>query len=266
MNAMTTTKKAPVSETAKRRVACPKCGADAGKPCKGSRIPGANSLGGGWGGPPSLDRAHDERRDAWLAYVASAPVPVMGDTVEVVKGDGHLIVGAKGRVLEINADGTRALLGAYGTTVEMNVASLKVTAEVPNAPKVKPRTATIRGTSTVVTLAPRTETGWVPCTGEAHSNAFIDHCMVCLGGRWGEVMSYAPLTPEACKEGFAVSYNAGDREAFEAAEKAGAVELVRLETKSTSFSAWIAKGCVAHSDCAETPVLGQACAKGTVES
>lgn len=61
---MTTTK---ISESAKRNVPCPRCLARAGRPCRSSRIPGANTLGGGWGGPPDLDRAHPERRDAALA-------------------------------------------------------------------------------------------------------------------------------------------------------------------------------------------------------
>ncbi len=25
----------------------------------------------------------------------------------------------------------------------------------------------------------------VPCSGAAHTNPFIDNCMVCLGNRWG---------------------------------------------------------------------------------
>ena len=144
----------------------------------------------------------------------------------------------------------------------------------PTPPKVKLVTATVKfarladGTDNsvllgrVFTLAPRVETGLRPCTGEAHSNAFIDNCMVCAP-RWGEVMSYAPLTPTACQEGFAVPYNAGDREAFDVAEKAGAVVLVTVSTKSSSFSAWVATGCVAHSDCRETTELGQACAEDT---
>lgn len=30
-----------------------------------------------------------------------------------------------------------------------------------------------------------------PCTGEAHSNAHIDHCMVCLDVTWGRVLKAA---------------------------------------------------------------------------
>ena len=28
----------------------------------------------------------------------------------------------------------------------------------------------------------------VPCYGEAHSNPYIDHCMVCLNVRWGRIL------------------------------------------------------------------------------
>jgi hypothetical protein len=34
----------------------------------------------------------------------------------------------------------------------------------------------------------------VPCPGEAHGNPHIDHCMVCLGLRWGRVLK--PLSKE----------------------------------------------------------------------
>ncbi len=55
-----------VTEAQKRTVGCPKCCANRGKPCRASRIPGPSSFGGGWGGPPDLDRAHPERRTAYL--------------------------------------------------------------------------------------------------------------------------------------------------------------------------------------------------------
>src|SRR6267142_5873177 len=55
-----------VTESQKRTIACPRCDARFGKACRGSRIPGANTFGGGWGGPPDLDRAHAERRAAFL--------------------------------------------------------------------------------------------------------------------------------------------------------------------------------------------------------
>jgi|GEM_PF-6908203 len=29
----------------------------------------------------------------------------------------------------------------------------------------------------------------VPCTGEAHSNPHIDHCMICLGLDWGRMLA-----------------------------------------------------------------------------
>lgn len=59
--------KTKVTEIQKRTVTCPECGARAGKRCLSSRIPGPNTFGGGWGGPPYLDRAHKARRDAYLA-------------------------------------------------------------------------------------------------------------------------------------------------------------------------------------------------------
>lgn len=55
-----------VTEAQKRTVACPKCGAAAKKPCRSSRIPGPNTFGGGWGGPPDLETAHRERRAVFL--------------------------------------------------------------------------------------------------------------------------------------------------------------------------------------------------------
>lgn len=43
------------------QVRCPTCGRGPRRRCRGSRIPGANTLGGGWGGPPDLQRPHKER-------------------------------------------------------------------------------------------------------------------------------------------------------------------------------------------------------------
>lgn len=40
---------------------CPTCDARPGRGCRGSRIPSANSFGGGWGGPSELARPHQER-------------------------------------------------------------------------------------------------------------------------------------------------------------------------------------------------------------
>ena len=231
MTARATATASRLTEAQKRSVACPKCCAAAGKPCRGSRIPGANTFGGGWGGPPDLDRAHDERRAEALRTQATKIV-------------------------------TSSTYGKPGTA----------TRAVPS--KRKPKLVTVivkfaRNSALVgrvFTLAPRVEVGLVPCTGEAHSNAFIDNCMVCAP-RWGEMMSYEPMTPAACQEGFAVPYGDGDQKAFEAAvktfeaaEKAGAITLVTVSTKSSSFSAWVATGCVAHSDCAATPALGRDCA------
>lgn len=61
-----------VTEAQKRSIVCPECGARPGYACKGSRIPGANTFGGGWGGPPNLDSAHRARRQAYLDKMAEA--------------------------------------------------------------------------------------------------------------------------------------------------------------------------------------------------
>ena len=58
-----------VSEAQKRAVECPRCYARSGRACTSSKMPGQNTLGGGWGGYPALDRAHPERRDAYLMTV-----------------------------------------------------------------------------------------------------------------------------------------------------------------------------------------------------
>ncbi|MCK4718612.1 MAG: hypothetical protein KAT70_08085 [Thermoplasmata archaeon] len=66
---MSQTKNPRPNRTAKS-FPCPKCGARPGRECKGTRIPSANSYGGGWGGPSTLSRPHDERytvRREWLA-------------------------------------------------------------------------------------------------------------------------------------------------------------------------------------------------------
>jgi hypothetical protein len=48
--------------------------------------------------------------------------------------------------------------------------------------------------------AVRTKTGkFVPCTGEAHSNAFIDHCSLCAP-RWGQVEVMEPVDLLAAME------------------------------------------------------------------
>lgn len=67
MNTPITTKhtiSTPTTTTKRRAidVSCPECGARPGSPCKGSRIPSAGSLGGGWGGPPARKRPHAARK------------------------------------------------------------------------------------------------------------------------------------------------------------------------------------------------------------
>jgi hypothetical protein len=46
---------------ATKRVPCPQCGARPGRDCISTRIPSANSFGGGWGGYQALSRSHSER-------------------------------------------------------------------------------------------------------------------------------------------------------------------------------------------------------------
>ena len=61
------------SEAERRSVTCPDCGARKGAPCMSSRLPGANTLGGGWGGRTDRKREHTARIDAALARRAAAP-------------------------------------------------------------------------------------------------------------------------------------------------------------------------------------------------
>ena len=44
----------------------------------------------------------------------------------------------------------------------------------------------------------------LPCPGEAHSNLYIDNCMLCMP-RWGQIEELAPIDlAEARREGLAV--------------------------------------------------------------
>ena len=99
-------------------------------------------------------------------------------------------------------------------------------------------------------LAPREETGLEPCPGEAHTNPFIDNCMICAP-RWGEIMGYKPLTPAAVTSGVAVPVNHTHKrgvftdentEAFEAAVKEGRFRKILVEQKigRRSFSSYYA--------------------------
>lgn len=53
-----------MTEAVRRSVPCPTCGARKGAPCLSSRLPGANTLGGGWGGHTPRSREHAQRIDA----------------------------------------------------------------------------------------------------------------------------------------------------------------------------------------------------------
>ena len=238
MNDVTT--KAPrLTEAQKRSVACPTCSAGAGKACRSSRIPGANTLGGGWGGPPDLDRAHDARRQAALRTLTQDRLVAVG----------------------------RALLHGLPDPALPDPVTDQPPAPAPKPRKVKPQTVTVRETGEVLTLAPRVPTGEIPCPGEAHKNAFIDHCGICAP-RWGTVMGYAAPTVADCLNGFAVpcglvGFDRETRAPFEEAEKAGTIKIVAVETKNSSFNVYVATSCMKHTDCKETLELGQACREAT---
>ena len=51
-------------------VTCPTCEARPGRECRSSRQPGPNSYGGGWGGPPAMQRPHPARVQARREYNA----------------------------------------------------------------------------------------------------------------------------------------------------------------------------------------------------
>lgn len=86
------------------------------------------------------------------------------------------------------------------------------------------------------------EAGLVPCIGEAHSNAYIDNCLLCAP-KWGQMMSYEKVPLAECKPGFAVSYNDSELDAFYAAEKEGKVSMVmvteKTRTTTSSFFVWV---------------------------
>ncbi len=106
-------------------------------------------------------------------------------------------------------------------------------------------------TGVVYTLAKPEEAGDVKCPGDAHSNPYIDNCMICAP-RWGIVMSYRPIAPSAVVPGVAVAFNntgmngnerEEHREAYKAAEAAGTIKLVMVEKKTractSSFFAYV---------------------------
>jgi hypothetical protein len=105
----------------------------------------------------------------------------------------------------------------------------------------KPTIVTVLKTGATFPLYVRKPTGKdVPCTGDAHSNPHIDHCMVCLP-RWGVVAEVEPeLTAERLAEvlaqGFAVW--AGDIE-DEVNRELSAEEMLQVSTKTTTMFAAI---------------------------
>lgn len=91
--------------------------------------------------------------------------------------------------------------------------------------------------------AERKKTGRkIPCPGEAHKNAFIDHCMCCLGGTWGEVDEYAPIDIEFAREARldvpCPSLTTEQFHEMRKLEEAGEVEMVSLHTRSSYYSGY----------------------------
>jgi hypothetical protein len=92
------------------------------------------------------------------------------------------------------------------------------------------------------------EPGLFPCPGEAHSNPFIDNCMMCAP-RWGQIVRFKPVPLSAVTKGIAVPYNAANPHGqlrnpeFKEAEKAGKIKLVMVTEKTrastSSFFAWV---------------------------
>jgi hypothetical protein len=88
--------------------------------------------------------------------------------------------------------------------------------------KTNKRVAVLSDTTVAVKLYIRTKTGkMVKCTGEAHTNPFIDNCALCMP-RWGEVEELAPVDLCAAKVGnFAVSLGELTDEQYATALKMG---------------------------------------------
>lgn len=78
----------------------------------------------------------------------------------------------------------------------------------------------------------------IPCTGEAHSNAFIDNCGLCMP-RWGVVAELEPkLSAEKLAEVLASGYAVAMNDLAEETYRAIPHELlVGVQTKGSSFYA-----------------------------
>jgi len=91
--------------------------------------------------------------------------------------------------------------------------------------------------------AERVKTGRkIPCPGAAHSNPFIDHCMCCLGGTWGEVDELAPIDLDFARTARldvpCPSLTREQSAAMHQLEKDGVVELVSLRSRSSFYSGY----------------------------
>ena len=90
--------------------------------------------------------------------------------------------------------------------------------------------------------AHRTLTGrMIPCPGEAHKMPWAyDHCMVCLGGTWGEVPETAPIDMEAARiNGLDVPFPALESEQFAQAyryEADGLAKVVSVHRNNSGYT------------------------------
>lgn len=117
--------------------------------------------------------------------------------------------------------------------------------------RMKRRTVTANTGGKRYVLAPRTQAGLVPCTGEAHNpevGGMIDNCSLCAPN-WGEMMSYASTPISALTKGVAIAVSAtggigsAAAKAFETAAKDLGAQMIMVTEKAkwgqSSFFAWV---------------------------
>jgi len=89
--------------------------------------------------------------------------------------------------------------------------------------------------------------GWVPCPGEAHTEAHTDNCMICLGSEYGygKLTAYKPPTVEQVLAGFAVpvSMTCEGCKEFQKAEAEGKIAMVNATEKwgcgnQSNYNVW----------------------------
>ena len=93
---------------------------------------------------------------------------------------------------------------------------------------------TVKG-NVKMNLVERVSKGWKPCPGDAHTNAYIDNCMICLGSKfgYGKVEEFEEPTVEQALAGAAVpvSWTREDRTTFLDAETKKLVKMVEVVEK-----------------------------------